>query len=140
MAARLPSLLATSASQIDMNFDAMPSVMPFLKSGRLRALAVTTPERDPELPDVPTMSELGFKTFDITNWYGVVAPAGTPAAVIGPSHDAIQRILSTPEVSRKLAELSVRSPVMSTEQFTQLMRAEATKYQGIVKRTGIAVE
>lgn len=135
-----PAIIDILAGQVDMNFDAMPSVMPFLKSGRLRALAVTTPERDPELPDVPTMAELGFKTFDITNWYGVVAPAGTPAAVTGPLHDAIQRILATPEVSRKLAELSVRSPVMSTEQFTQLMRTEAIKYQSIVKRTGIATE
>jgi tripartite-type tricarboxylate transporter receptor subunit TctC len=135
-----PAIVDMLAGQIDMNFEAMPSVAPFLKAGRLRALAVTTPERDPELPDVPTLSELGFKAFDITNWYGVVAPAGTPAAVTGALHSAIQRILGMPDVARKLAELGVRGQTMTTEQFSQFMRTESAKYRDIAKRTGVKLE
>lgn len=135
-----PAIVDILAGQVDMNFDAMPSVAPFIKSGRLRALAVTTPERDSELPEVPTMAELGFKTFDITNWYGVVAPAGTPAAVTLVLHDAVERVLALPEVARKLAELSVRSQAMSSEQFAQFMRTEAAKYRDIAKRTGVKLE
>jgi len=135
-----PAIVDMLAGQIDMNFDAMPSIAPFIKAGRLRALAVTTPERDPDLPDVPTMAELGFKTFDITNWYGVVAPAGTPAVVTGALHAAIQRILKMPDVDRKLAELGVRGQAMTTEQFGQFMRAEAAKYRDIAKRTGVKLE
>ena len=135
-----PAIVDMLAGQIDMNFDAMPSVAPFIKSGRLRALAVTTPERDRELPDVPTMAELGFKSFDIINWYGVVAPAGTPAAVTGSLHGAIQRILSMPDVNSKLAELSVRGETMTVDQFGQFMRTESAKYREIAKRTGVKLE
>lgn len=135
-----PAIVDILGGQVDMNFEAMPSIVSFLKSGRLRALAITTPKRDPELPEVPTMAELGFKTFDITNWYGVVAPAGTPAAVTVPLHQAIQRILAMPDVSRKLTELSVRSQVMTSEQFEQYMRTEVAKYRDIAKRTGVKLE
>jgi tripartite-type tricarboxylate transporter receptor subunit TctC len=135
-----PAMVDMLGGQIDMNFEAMTSIMPYIKAGRLRALAVTTPERDPELPDVPTMGELGFKSFNITNWYGVVAPAGTSAAVIGSLHVAIQRIMSMPEVSRKLAELGVRSESMTPEQFGQFSRSEFAKYRDISKRTGVRLE
>ena len=135
-----PAIVDLLAGQIDMNFDAMSSVAPYIKAGRLRPLAVTTPERDPDLPDVPTMAELGFQTFNITNWYGVVAPAGTPGAVTGSLHGAIQRILQMPEVSRKLAELGVRGENMTTDQFGQFMRMELVKYRDIAKRTGVRLE
>ena len=135
-----PAIVDLLAGQIDMNFDAMSSVAPYIKAGRLRPLAVTTPERDPDLPDVPTMAELGFQTFNITNWYGVVAPAGTPQAVTGSLHGAIQRILQMPDVSRKLAELGVRGENMTTEQFGQFMRIELVKYRDIAKRTGVRLE
>ncbi len=135
-----PAMVDLLAGQIDMNFDTMPSVMPSIRSGSLRALAITTPRRDPELPGVPTMAELGFKTFDITNWYGVVAPAGTPPAAVGALHAAIQRVLRLPEVARKLAELGVRSEAMGSEQFGAFERAESAKYRDIARRTGVRLE
>ena len=135
-----PAIVDLLAGQIDMNFDAMSSVVPYLKAGRMRPLAVTTPQRDPDLPDVPTMAELGFQTFNITNWYGVIAPAGTPQAVTASLHGAIQRILQMPDVSRKLAELGVRGENMTTEQFGQFMGAELIKYRDIAKRTGVRLE
>ena len=135
-----PSIVAILAGDIDMNFDAMPSVAPFIRSGRMRALAVTTSERDPELPNVPTMSELGFKSFEITNWYGMVAPAGTPAAVIASLNGAIQRILSMPDVRRKLAEFGIHGQTMTPEQFGQFIGVESAKYRSIAKRTGVKLE
>ncbi|MFM9901826.1 MAG: Bug family tripartite tricarboxylate transporter substrate binding protein [Polaromonas sp.] len=135
-----PAMVDLLAGQVDMNFEATSSAAPFIKSGRLRALAVTTPARTPELPDVPTMAELGFKTFDITNWYGVVAPAGTPAAVTGPLYDALQRVLAMPDVNRKFAELSLHHVAMTPDQFAQFMRMEVTKYRSIAKRTGVKLD
>ena len=70
-----------------MNFDALSSITAYLKGGHMRPLAVTTPQRDPGLPEVPTMAELGFKSLKITNWYGVVAPARTPPDVLQKLHD-----------------------------------------------------
>jgi tripartite-type tricarboxylate transporter receptor subunit TctC len=135
-----PAMIDMLAGQVDMNFDAMPSSLSSIRAGLLRPLAVTTPKRDPELPDVPTMAELGFKTFDITNWYGIVAPAGTPPAVVTSLHAAIHRVLLLPDVARKLSEWSVRGELMSTVQFGSFIRAESIKYRNIAKRTGVRLE
>jgi tripartite-type tricarboxylate transporter receptor subunit TctC len=135
-----PATVDLLGGQVDMNFDALSSAMPHIKAGKLRALAVTTPSRDPELPDVPTMGELGYKTFDITNWYGLVAPAGTPAAVVGVLNAAVQKVLKAPDVARQLAELGVRGQAMTPEQFGEFGRAEWTKYRDIAKRTGVRLE
>ena len=77
-----PAIVDLLAGHVDMNFDALFSITSYLKSGHMRPLAVTTPQRDPSLPEVPTMAELGFKSLKITNWYGVVAPAKTPPEVL----------------------------------------------------------
>ncbi len=135
-----PAMADLIGGQIDLNFDVTASVMPNIKSGRLRALAVTAQERDTDLPDVPTMKELGFKTFDITNWYGVVAPSGTPHAVIRILHDGIQRAMQSPDVTVKLNELGVRRENMTSEQFGQFNREQFAKYSDFAKRTGIRME
>ena len=135
-----PATVDLLGGQVDMNFDAMASAMPHIKSGRLRALAVTTPTRDPELPDVPTMAELGYKTFDITNWYGLVAPPGTPPAILSALNAAVLRILKVPDVARQLGELGVRGQAMTPEQFGDFGRAEWVKYRDIAKRTGVRLE
>ena len=135
-----PATVDLLGGQVDMNFDAMASAMPHIKSGRLRALAVTTPTRDPELLDVPTMAELGYKTFDITNWYGLVAPPGTPPAILSALNAAVLRILKVPDVARQLGELGVRGQAMTPEQFGDFGRAEWVKYRDIAKRTGVRLE
>ena len=135
-----PAIVDLLGGQVDMNFDAMSSIIQYLKAGRMRALAVTTPQRDPDLPDVPSMAELGFTTFAITNWYGVVAPAATPAAIIDKLHGELARILQMPDVTRQLAELGVRREPMSPERFAQFVRSEDAKYRDIAKRTGVRME
>ena len=135
-----PAIVDLLGGQVDMNFDAMSSVTQYLKANRMRALAVTTPQRDPDLPEVPTMAELGFKTFAITNWYGIVAPAGTPAAIVEKLHAELAKIVQLPDVARQLAELGVRREQMSPEQFAQFIRGEDAKYREIARRTGVHME
>lgn len=135
-----PATVDLLSGVVDMNFDALPSSLANIRAGLLRPLAVTTPKRDPELPDVPTMAELGYKTFDITNWYGVMAPAGTPPAVVATLHAAIRRVLLLPDVARKMGEWSVRSEPMTSAQFSAFNAAEFAKYRDIAKRTGIQLE
>ena len=135
-----PAIVDLLGGQVDMNFDAMSSIIQYLKAGRMRALAVTTPQRDPDLPDVPTMTELGFKSFAVTNWYGIVAPASTPAPIIEKLHGELAKVLQMPDVSRQLAELGVRREPMTPEQFAQFIRSEDAKYRDIAKRTGVRME
>ena len=135
-----PAIVDLLGGQVDMNFDAMSSVTQYLKANRMRALAVTTPQRDSDLPEVPTMAELGFKTFAITNWYGIVAPAGTPAPIVEKLHAELAKIVQLPDVARQLAELGVRREPMSPEQFAQFIRGEDAKYREIARRTGVHME
>jgi tripartite-type tricarboxylate transporter receptor subunit TctC len=132
-----PAIVDLLAGHVDMNFDALSSITSYLKAGHMRPLAVTTPQRDPGLPEVPSMAELGFKSLRITNWYGVVAPARTPPDVLQTLHDEIYRTLQLPDVMQKLAEIGLRHEPMSIEQFTQFIRAEAEKYGEIARMTGV---
>jgi tripartite-type tricarboxylate transporter receptor subunit TctC len=135
-----PATVDLLAGRVDMNFDTTASIMPYIKSGRMRALAVTGLARYPELPDVPTMAELGFKSFDITNWYGIVAPAGTPAPIVKTLHAAIDRILAQPDMDSQFAKLGIRRNVMTVDQFARFNRVEFAKYQEFAKQTGIRME
>jgi tripartite-type tricarboxylate transporter receptor subunit TctC len=101
---------------------------------------VTTPQREPGLPEVPTMAELGFKNLKITNWYGVMAPAGTPPDVVQTLHDEIYRILQLPDVVPKLEELGVRRQRISTGEFAQFIRAENDSYREIARLTGVRID
>lgn len=132
-----PATVDLLAGRVDMNFDVIASVMPYIKAGKLRALAVTGRKRDPELPDVPTMEELGYKSFNITNWYAIVAPAGTPAPVVNVLHNAIQRTLEMPDVVAQFAKLGIRREAMTIAQFAKFNQDEYAKYRDLAKRTGI---
>jgi tripartite-type tricarboxylate transporter receptor subunit TctC len=135
-----PAIVDLLGGRVDMNFDALSSVTAYLKSGQMRVLAVTTPQRDPALPEVPTMSELGYKTLNITNWYGIVAPAGTPADIRKKLHDEIYRILALPDVVPILDEIGVRRQPMSIDEFSQFISAENEKYREIAKLTGVRMD
>lgn len=135
-----PAIVDLLAGRIDMNFDVIASVVPYVKSGRTRALAVTGQKRDPDFPDVPTMAELGFKSFNITNWYGIFAPANTPAPVVEKLHAELERVLQLPDVQAQFEKLGVRSNLMSVEQFKRFHADEYAKYREIGKQTGIHLE
>lgn len=135
-----PAAIDLMAGLIDMNFDVTASVLPHLKAGRLRALAVTSKERDPQLPDVPTLGELGFKSFDITNWYSIEAPAGTPPVIVESLHAMLQKILAMPDVVHRFDELGIRRIAMTPTQFGQFNHAEYVKYRKFAKQAGLHLE
>ena len=135
-----PAITDLLGGQITMNFDAMSSITAYLRQGRMRPLAVTTPERDPQFSDIPTVRESGFKDFAVTNWYGFVAPAATPRDIVQRLNTEINRIVQIPEVKARLEDLGTRLKPMSTAEFTSFVSDEIDKYRRIAKEAKIKME
>jgi tripartite-type tricarboxylate transporter receptor subunit TctC len=135
-----PAVVDLLAGHVVMNFDTMPPVLPHIKSGRMRALAVTTPKRAGPLPDVPTMVEAGLKGFEMTNWYGFMAPGKTPRDIVVKLNGEINKIMGLPEQKSRLEEVGTQLEPMSTEQFTKFLASEITKYAKLVKASGVTIE
>ncbi len=120
--------------QVNMNFDTMPPVLEHIKSGKLRALAISTPQRLPQLPDVPTFSEVGIKGFEVTNWYSVMGPKGLPADVVSKIDDAVKKSMNDPAIRASLVAQGVQFGGAATPaQFSDFIKAELAKYQKLVK-------
>ncbi|WP_454725293.1 MULTISPECIES: Bug family tripartite tricarboxylate transporter substrate binding protein [Cupriavidus] len=123
--------------QVTMLFDNAPSSIGFVQQGKLRALAVTSRKRLPGLPNVPTVDEAGFKGYESLSWCGIVAPAGTPRAVVLKLNRAIDRILATDEVREKLVQLGVEPVGGPPEAFARLIQSEHEKWGKVVKTANI---
>jgi tripartite-type tricarboxylate transporter receptor subunit TctC len=135
-----PAQLGLLAGQTDFMFDNLASATAQIKAGKLKAFAVTTAQRAAALPDVPTMAESGLPGFDVSTWFGVFAPAGTPAAVVARLNESLTAALRTPEMRERLARMGAEPAPMSSEQFAQLVRSELAKYQKVVKFSGARVD
>jgi tripartite-type tricarboxylate transporter receptor subunit TctC len=122
--------------QVPLFFSGMPPAMPHLRSGKLRALAVTTTKRSPTAPDVPTMEEAGVPGFDMSNWFAYFVPAGTPADVIGKLNAEINRALKLQDVKEKLASLGAEAVDTSPEELARFLRAESAKFANLIKVSG----
>jgi tripartite-type tricarboxylate transporter receptor subunit TctC len=121
------------AGQVDCTFTGAPAVLPLVKSGRLRALAVSSPQRLAVAPDVPTVAESGYPGFEADQWYGIVAPAGTPAAVVARLNAEINKALALPDVAQQLA-VEGAVPVPGTPQaFGDLIRREIPRWAEVVR-------
>lgn len=131
-----PALADLVGGQIQLMFDSMPSAMPFIKSGKLRAIAVTTSKRAQALPDLPTIDESGYPGFDIATWYGYWAPKGTPAAIVEKLSQAASTALKKPNVIEQYAGMGAE-PVGSTPaEFAKYNASEAVKWEKIVRMSG----
>ena len=131
--------LALLGGQVDFNFDNLATASSNIKSGKLKALAVTSATRSPALPDVPTVAET-LKGFEIDTWWGLVAPAGTPPEVVAKLSQAFVAALNTPEAKTRFAAL-LAEPVASTPaQFGAFMKSELNKYEKVVKASGAKVD
>jgi len=119
--------------QVPMFFSGMPPAMPYIRSGKLRALAVTTTKRSPAAPDVPTMAEAGVPGFDISNWFAYFVPAGTPSGVIGRLNAEINRALHLQDVKEKLASVGADPVGTSPEELAKFVRAESAKFAYLIK-------
>ena len=123
--------------RIDMMFQVIPSVLGQIRAGKLRALAVTSPDRVPTLPGVPTMAEAGLPAYTAVTWNGIVAPANTPDAVIDKVNAALHAVLALPELQRRFAATGQEIVISSPAQFAALLRSEVGKWRAVIREAGI---
>ena len=135
-----PLLTDVLAGRLDMTFDSYTVYDEHIKSGRVRALGVTTPTRMAALPAVPTIAEAGLPGYDISNWLGLLAPASTPKEVIATINTALGRVMAAPALKQQLAVLGIEPVFGTPEEFTALMRAELPKWAAIVKKSGATAD
>ncbi|MEI6301665.1 MAG: tripartite tricarboxylate transporter substrate binding protein [Betaproteobacteria bacterium] len=126
--------------QVQMMFDAITTMAPNVRAGKLKAFGTTGTVRSSVLPDVPTVSEAGVTGYEATIWLGIMAPVGTPKAVVDKLNAEIAKIVSRPEVKKTWQEQGAEPMVMSPEQFTQFMREDITKWARVVKISGAKVD
>jgi tripartite-type tricarboxylate transporter receptor subunit TctC len=131
-----PAMQALLSGDIQMMFDNLASASAQVKAGKLKALAVTTARRSPLAPDLPTMAESGVPGFDISTWFGLLAPAGTPPEIVGRWNAEVGRILRTPEMRERLTAMGAEPAPDTPAEFAQFIASEAAKYARIVKVSG----
>jgi len=124
--------------QIAMSFDTVTPVLPFIKSGKLRPLAVTTIQRSSALPDVPTMDESGLKGFDMGTWFGVLAPAGTPPEIVAKLSQAMVKIIHAPEFRKKMADLGAEAIGDTPDQMKALIKNDTERFAKVVKEANVS--
>jgi tripartite-type tricarboxylate transporter receptor subunit TctC len=128
------------AGTVAMNFDTMPPVLPHIQAGKLRGLAISTPKRLAQLPDVPTFLEEGITGFDVANWYGVMAPAGTPRELVQRLNADLNKAMQVPEVRTRLEAVGTQLREQSAADFDAYMKSEVSKYAKLIKDIGVKVE
>ena len=135
-----PAVVDLLGGQVDMMFDNLPSSAPQIKAGKLRPLAVTTKERSPMLPDVPTMAEAGVPGFESYSWFGILAPAGTPEAIVNKLQGEIAKALADPAMRERFAEVGAVPVGDTPAEFADLIAAETAKWAKVVEEAGVKLE
>ena len=135
-----PMLIDLVGEQIQMGFDNMPSSIGHIRSGKLRAIAVTTTKRWPGAPDVPTMAESGLPGYEVSAWFGLLAPASTPKPVVDLLYKNIGDILKQPDMVKQLFELGAEPGGNTPEAFARYIAADVEKWTRVVAATGVKVE
>lgn len=135
-----PALTDLVGGQVQLMFDNLPTSLTHIQAGRLRALAVTSLERSPSLPAVPTLAESGLPGFEAGSWFGILAPAGTPRDVVATLDRDIQKSLATPEMKKKLIDRGFQPIVKGPEPFAKYIGQEIKKWDRIVKQSGATAE
>jgi tripartite-type tricarboxylate transporter receptor subunit TctC len=132
-----PAFTALVSGEVAVVLSALPSAMPHIKSGRIRPLGVTAAKRIPSLPDVPTIAETALPGFESSQWFGVLAPAGTPRPIIDTLHQAITRATQDPQLREKLAGMGMILVNSTPEQFEKVIREETESWAKVIKAAGI---
>lgn len=134
-----PAVTDLLGGQVQSMFDNTPSAMPHVKAGRLRAIAVTSPQRLPLLPDVPTVAESGYPGFDVQSWFAIAAPAGTPKPVVDRLNAALNKALAAPDVRQRMQDLAAHPQPGTPEQMRIFMMSEIKRWHDVVKQSGARV-
>jgi len=135
-----PALVDTLSGQVDMSFPTLSAVLPHVKAGKLKALAVTSSSRSKLLPDVPTMQEAGVKGFEFTQWLAILAPAGTPQPIVAQLNKALNAALGSKEVAEKFAQQGFEPFITSPEETRKFLANEVQRYARLIKSRGITAE
>ena len=135
-----PALVDLVSGQVSLMFGTAVSFLPYVKGGRLKALAVTNPKRSPSVPDIPTVAESGLPGFEALQWFGIFAPAGTPKDIVARLNGEIVKILRLPDVRDRLAGLGADVVGNSPEQFAAFQKADAAKWARVVKESGAKID
>lgn len=128
------------SGQVEMMFDTTSSAMGQIKAGRLRAIAVTTPKRAAELPDVPTLAEAGVQGAEMSTWYGLFTTGGTPPAIVERLHGELQRVLALPDVRSRLTALAGEPGTLSVREFAEMNRADYERSGRLIREAGIKID
>ena len=135
-----PGLNDTMAGHVPVMFDNMPSALPLVKAGKLRALAITSAQRSAQLPDVPTMAEAGLRGYEIAGWFGVLVPAATPKAIVARLDTELEAVLKMPDVRKKLDEMGGIVSGAGPQAFGRYIEAESRKWSTLVRSANITVQ
>lgn len=135
-----PAITDLIGGQVQYMFDNMPSAWPHVQGGKLRALAVTTRGRSPSAPDVPTMEESGVAPFDVTSWFGLVAPKGTPSDVLQKVNAVVNQAFGKPEIQQSYAKLGAIAEKNSPQEFSKFIHDEVASWAPVVKASGAQVD
>jgi tripartite-type tricarboxylate transporter receptor subunit TctC len=135
-----PAMTDLIGGQVDLYFASLPSAVPHMRNGKLRAIAVTTAKRASSMPEAPTIAESGYPDFSTSAWYGVLAPSGTPPAILKRLNDAVIQVVQLPEVRARLANDGVEIQAGPPEQFAELIARELDKWAKAVRESGAKVD
>jgi len=131
--------LAAASGEVQAILTVMAELLPFVQSGRLRPIAVSSPQRTTQLPDIPTIGET-VKGYDFTSWFGTFVPAGTPRPIVDKLNAELKKAVANPEIASKLSAQVLDPMHMTVEEFARLLRTEYDRYEKVVKITGVRID
>ena len=134
------AVIAQIGGEVDMQFATLPSVMSYVRSGRLRGIAVTSLKRSSAVPEMPTVNESGLPGFEVVSWSGLLAPAGTPREVVMKLNNAVNETLRAPDVRQRIAEQALEVATGTPDQFAALIRKDSERWAKVIKAVGAKVD
>lgn len=135
-----PAVTDLLGGQVQSMFDNAPSALPQVQTGKLRAIAITSAQRSPRLPDLPTVAESGFPGFDVQSWFSLAAPVGTPSTAIEQLNAGLNKVLAMPDVRQRLQDMATTPEPSTPEQMRQFVAAEIKRWREVVKQSGAKAE
>ena len=135
-----PAAVDVAAGRVDIMFDAAPSLLPHIKSGKVKPIAAVGNQRNSLLPDVPTFTELGYPQMVASLWYGVMAPAGTPAPIINKLNAALNKVLAAPDMKARLAERGAAVMLGSPQDYAKFVDTDYTRWGQVIKQAGVSTD